>query len=302
MVNVRDQFAVKGDEKNRNEIKERLLREYPFLSCRIIGYSRLNRPIYGLSIGEDHQQALFCGGFHGMEWITCQLLYKFTDILCGAIARCECLSGLKIGRFLSRKGLVIIPCVNPDGVEIAINGSKTAGKYEGLVESVSGRDTDKWQANAAGVDINHNFNADWESVHKLEESMGITGPNPTRYGGTRPESEPETKAIADFCRNNNIRHALAFHSQGEEIYWDFGKNTPVRSKLMANIMSESSGYALSSPQGIAVGGGFKDWFISELKKPAFTIETGKGENPLPIDGLEDIYDKLEEMLTLAAIM
>lgn len=43
----------------------------------------------------------------------------------------------KIRDFLREKGLTIVPCVNPDGVEIAIHGSDAALKYKSLVEKAS---------------------------------------------------------------------------------------------------------------------------------------------------------------------
>lgn len=302
ILSVGECFEMPASEKTQRKISEKLLKDYPFLSCCTVGYSRLNRPIRAFRLGNEHEQVLFCGAFHGMEWITTQLLFKYIDAVCSAVIKGGSLSGLKIGRFLNKRGLVIIPCVNPDGVEIQINGSKSAGRCAQLVEKASNGDTSRWQANAAGIDLNHNFDAGWVELHALEQSQGITGPAPTRYGGEYPESEPETRALTAFCRNNNIRHALAFHSQGEEIYWSFGDKTPKRSKLMADIMARSSGYTVSAPEGLAVGGGFKDWFIECLQKPGFTIEVGKGRNPLPISDLNAIYDTLEEMLTLSVIM
>ena len=39
-----------------------------------------------------------------------------------------------------------------------------------------------------------------------------------------------------------------------------------------------------------------DWVIEELHIPAFTIEVGKGKNPLDISQLLPIYAKIEKML------
>ena len=91
-------------------------------------------------------------------------------------------------------------------------------------------------------------------------------------------------------------------SQGEEIYWDFGERTPEKSRLMAQVLAASSGYEMSEPEAIATGGGFKDWFISCFCRPAFTIEIGKGENPLPLSDLPGIHRTLEEMLVFSIIM
>ena len=136
----------------------------------------------------------------------------------------------------------------------------------------------------------------------MEENNGIHGPSPRQFSGYKPQSEPETKAVTELCRYENIRHALAFHSQGEEIYWQYGSRTPTKCYNMGKIFSASSGYELKQPEGLASHGGFKDWFIEEFAKPAFTIEIGKGENPLDPLCLYDIYEKLEEMLLLSIIL
>lgn len=72
-----------------------------------------------------------------------------------------------------------------------------------------------WQANIKGVDLNHNYNASWYESKIAEESYGVYGPGPTRYGGPYPESEPESRSVADFTRNHNFRLILAYHSQGK---------------------------------------------------------------------------------------
>lgn len=197
---------------------------------------------------------------------------------------------------------MIVPCVNPDGVEISLHGSVAAGRYQELVHHASKGDTSRWQSNARGVDLNHNFDAGWEALHRQEQESGIVSAAPTRYGGPHPESEPETVALATLCRERRFRHALAFHSQGEEIYWSYGEQMPERAELMAQVMAASCGYRLSEPEGLAVGGGMKDWFLTECKRPAFTIEVGMGTNPLPMEDFSGIYSRLEEMLVLSAIM
>ena len=59
---------------------------------------------------------------------------------------------------------------------------------------------------------------------------------------------------------SHIAHALAFHSQGEEIYWHYGSYRDHEAHRMAKMLSYVSGYPISEPTGLAVGGGFKDWF------------------------------------------
>ena len=71
---------------------------------------------------------------------------------------------------------------------------------------------------------------------------------------------------------------------------------------MARVMSYSSGYKIAEPEGLAGGGGFKDWFEEKFRQPAFTVEVGRGENPLPIEDFDGIYQKIREMLVLGVIL
>lgn len=291
------------DLNQRNDILRALCERYPVIQRGTLAKSLCGRSIEYLQIGEqDCRPVLFAGAFHGMEWITTLILFRLAEQFGRALTTGRRISDVDVGAFLRRRGVVIIPCVNPDGVEISMHGSVAAGPYQELVYHAAKGKTERWQANARGVDLNHNYDAGWEQLHKLEQESGIVSAGPTRYGGTHPESEPETQAITKLCRQRKFRHALAFHSQGEEIYWHYGDCMPDKALLMAQVMATSSGYTLSAPEGLAVGGGFKDWFLTECRRPAFTIEVGKGENPLPIEDFDLIYPRLEEMLILSAIM
>ncbi len=295
------EFAeMKADRQAREMMIGKMLMDYGFLTRDTIGESRCARPIDLLCVGNRRKQVLFAGAFHGMEWLTSMILLKFLDELCFSVMTGQAMCGVKMGVMLNQRGLAVIPCVNPDGVEIQIHGEESAGEYEELVKSAG--NTSKWQANAAGVDINHNFAAGWDKLKKLEIENGINKPSPTRYGGEFPESEPETRSIASYCRSGNIVHAVAFHSQGEEIYWNYGDYNDMEALKMARIMSYSSGYKIAEPQGLASGGGFKDWFEEKFRLPAFTVEVGRGENPLPIEDFNGIYKKIREMLVLGVIL
>lgn len=291
-----EMFTKKCDENLRNKFKKAIKDSFFFVNTGIIGRSVLNRPIDCYTIGNKLEKIFLCGGVHGMEWITSHILYMLIINISYSIINHKPILNEKLWEYFTEKSLVVVPCVNPDGVEISINGSDSAKSLKNFIEKISNGDTLHWQSNALGVDINHNFNAGWSAVKEKEIAKGIISPAKTRYGGESPENQPETIALTEFCRNNRLSAAIAFHSQGEEIYWDYGKNTPVQSLEMANKMAKLSGYTVAEPEDIAVGGGFKDWVIEELCIPAFTIEVGKGENPLDISQLLPIYTKIEKML------
>lgn len=45
-------------------------------------------------------------------------------------------------------------------------------------------------------------------------------------------------------------------------------------------MAAVSGYKVEEPSYLASFGGMKDWFVEKFKKPGFTIEAGRGKNPI----------------------
>lgn len=293
---------VTFDYNTNKTIIEELILEYPFLTAELCSRTALGRGIFALNIGNQKNSVIYAGGFHGSEWITSLTLLLFAERLCYSIKHSKNLCGVDIKRAFSQLGVTIIPCVNPDGVEIATRGTGSAKNLKGFVESLDCEDYSKWNANAMGVDINHNFNAGWHELRQLEREKGITSPAPRQFGGAYPESEAETRALTRLCRIKHFRQCMAMHAQGEELYWQYGDYSPAQANMMAKILADSCSYTLVSNAGLASHGGFKDWFISELKRPGFTMEIGKGENPLPVSELYEIYDRIEEALVLFALM
>ncbi len=276
--------------------------EYDFVRYGSIGKSVGGRSIPALIIGESEEYVLYAGGFHGSERLTALLLLKFAEELCRCRKDGTTISDVRAEALLWNKGLIIVPVVNPDGYEVSLGGAQKGGAFAAKIKKLSGGDTTHWNANLRGVDINHNFNADWERTAEVTRQSGVWGAGPSKYGGERPESEPETAAIVALCRKYKFRHAIAFHSQGEVIYAPDADEDIPRAVKAAQMLSFSSGYPISVPTGTAVGAGFKDWFIKEFRRPAFTVEIGKGENPLPPELLGGIYERLKEMLVLGVLL
>lgn len=281
---------------------DRLLERYSFLKCKSVGRSCAGRDIYCLTVGEADEYVLYAAAFHGSEHITCNIALRFVEELCDALSRGDEIAGLDARRAFYGRGVMVVPLVNPDGCEISIKGELGAGYMAGKIRRLCNGDFTHWNANLRGVDINHNFDAGWDELRKLEKEAGIYGPGPTRFGGFTPESEPETLALTELCRRVPVRHVMALHTQGEVIYWTYGDCQPKRSAKMAQILAAESGYALEVPTGLAVGGGFKDWFITEFARPGFTVEIGKGKNPLPTADLPQLYRSVRDILVLSAIM
>lgn len=280
-----------------------LKHRYNFIQRCAIGRSVLGRAIPALIIGAGAHPVLYVGAHHALEYMTSMVLVRFIGELCEHIEAGKGFHGINIETILKRRSVYIIPMLNPDGVELHLNGLETApaAVRENLLR-ISGGNFDDWQANARGVDLNHNYNAGFKLLRRMELENGITGPAPRQFGGVKPESEPETHALCNLCRKMIFRRAYAFHSQGEEIYWEYGSKTPKNSLDIARSLSAASGYSMARPQGLASHGGFKDWYINVFARPGFTIEIGKGKNPLPLAYFDDIYGKIEKMLILGLLL
>lgn len=276
-------------------------KRYSFANEFLIGTSLCGRRIPAVRIGKARENVLFCASFHGNESITTPLLLKFANEVCFAVSENKSYCGIPMRDALRSRSLVIVPMVNPDGCEIVRCGTAAAGKYQALAEKLCGGNTDIWKANARGVDINHNFDADWCQLRNEEMKHGIFGPAPGMFGGYSPCSEPETAALTTLCRLVRPHHVVALHTQGEVIYYGYG--TPSEKEThMAEILAMTSGYELDTPNELSGSGGFKDWFSKKYCKPGFTLECGLGKNPLPENMLPQLYLKLCETLAVAAIL
>jgi g-D-glutamyl-meso-diaminopimelate peptidase len=291
------------------EIMERdiqgLKARYPFIQTGTAGNSVLGKNLYYIKLGNGPNQVFYNGSHHGLEWITSVLLMKFVENFSKAYADGTSLAGYNVREIWNSSTIYIIPMVNPDGVNLVLDGLQRDNPfYSDLIRWNNGS-TDfsrVWQANIRGVDLNHNYDASWELSKQAEAIYGITGPGPTRFSGPYPESEPESKAVADFTRNHNFRLVLAYHSQGEVIYWTYSNLTPAESQRIVQLFAQVSGYVPSQTYGIVSYAGYKDWFIQAYRRPGFTIEVGRGTNPLPISQFNKIYNDNIGILLLAAVV
>lgn len=275
-----------------------ILLKYPFMTLTTIGKSLVGRSIPLISVGHGKKSVLYVGTHHGMEWITSIILLKYLDEVGKLIKERGRIFGTDAEDLFLRRKVYIVPMLNPDGVELCINGCDPMNPLTERLYSMSGGDFSKWQANGRGVDLNHNYDAGFAEYKALEPSYGIYGGGPTRFSGAHPESEPECSALCSFIRSQDISLLVALHTQGGEIYYDYNGHVPQGGKTIAKRLEALSGYTLSQPEGSACYGGLKDWFIKEYDRPAFTIECGKGENPLPQGDSDMIYSVLRGALHL----
>lgn len=263
-----------------------LLRRYPFLSAETIGKSVLGKKIPALRMGFGSREIHYNGAMHANEWITALLLMRFAEQYAAAVSAGCPLYGYEAAKRFEETVLWIVPMVNPDGVDLVLQGAAAApGREEQLRRWNGGSENfSVWKANVNGVDLNDQFPAHWEAERARR---GVAGPGPRDYGGAEPLSEPEAAALEAFTRKRDFRLVMAFHTQGKEIYWNYRDCEPPEAEQLARRLGAASGY---EPIKLAASdAGYKDWFIAEYRRPGFTVEAGLGSNPLPLDQFETIY-------------
>ncbi len=294
-VKTKEAYDYTALKKSLNVIGAR----YPFCTVYSAGKSVLGRELYVLKIGEGKTSVFYNGAHHGAEWITSALLMKFAEDYCESYVSGKNIGQISSSALYKSTTLYILPMVNPDGVDISVNGArKYSGDFPELFKkNHNSSNFKKWQANFNGVDLNHNYDALWERAKEEERNLGINAPGPTRFGGEYPFSEPETRCLKKLTEENNFSLVAAFHSQGREIYYDFNNKEPSFAKKWATALTFGTVYLAAKPEKIASCGGYKDWFIDKFGKLGFTVEVGKGENPLPISDLKQIYKETLPILT-----
>lgn len=287
-----------------NDTILKLTAAYPFCRSEELTRTAFGRPVRTLVIGAGKRKVLYSAAHHANEWITTPLLLKFAEELAEAIR-----SGGQIfntdARTLSENATIyMVPMVDPDGVDL-VTGAIQPGElqYE-AARALADRYPaipfpNGWKANLLGVDLNLNYPAGWLQAREIKFTQGYTRPGPRDYVGRAPLDQLETRALAGYTRFLDPDLVLAYHSQGEVIYWQFGAEVPGARELgqrFANI----SGYALADTPYESSFAGYKDWFIQEFRRPGYTIEVGAGENPLPLSQFDKIYrDNLGILVTAA---
>lgn len=266
----------------------RLKTIYPFIKTSPIGDSVLERDIPEVLIGNGNKRVHYNGSFHANEWITTPVIMTFLNDYLLAITNQADIRGLDMFPFYQQTMLSIVPMVNPDGVELVLKGPPADEPLRGrLIEWNNGsEDFSGWKANINGVDLNDQFPAEWE----LEQARNnVTEPGPANYPGEGPLTQPEAIAMSELTKKRDFGKVLAFHTQGEVIFWGFEGLEPPESETIVNEFARVSGYEpVKSANSYA---GYKDWFIQDWRRPGFTVELGKGTNPLPISQFDEIYQK-----------
>jgi g-D-glutamyl-meso-diaminopimelate peptidase len=264
-----------------------LIEIYPFLKHNIIGNSVMGKDISELRLGKGNKKVHVNGSFHANEWITTPIIMEFLNEYLLALTNNAPIRGREMVPIYEQTDLSLVPMVNPDGVNLVLHGAPEEEPYRSSVFEINVGRTDfsNWKANIRGVDLNNQYPANWE----IESARKPQQPAPRDFPGYEPLTEPEAIAVANLTQERNFDRALAYHTQGEVIYWGYLGLEPPESNVLVEEFSRVSGYI--PIRYVDSYAGYKDWFIQQWRRPGFTVELGRGVNPLPLDQYDEIYEE-----------
>ena len=282
-----------------------LIRRYPACTTELLTLTAYGRPVRSLILGTGPRKVLFTAAHHANEWITAPVLLKFVEDLAQTAEDGGTLGGVDARDLLSQVTIYTVPMVDPDGVAL-VTGELTAEDPGYAAAREIGEDfpqipfPEGWKANLSGVDLNLNYPAGWLQAREIKFSQGYDRPAPRDYVGRAPLDQPETRALASYTEYVDPALVLAFHSQGEVIYWQFDDIFVPGARELGEQLALVSGYALEDTPYNSAFAGYKDWFIQNFRRPGYTVEVGLGENPLPLSQFDSIYRQNLPLLLRAA--
>lgn len=177
----------------------------------LYGHSFGGRELIAYKIGGGDKSRAIIGGIHGgYEWNTTTLVNNLMEYLR------ENPEDLP-----AELTLYIIPLANPDG-------------------AAAGTDRYVGRMNGNGVDLNRNWDYQWQSV-------ATHGTAPVS-AGSAPFSEPETATLRDFILQKDVQDVVFYHSAMSEVYPGVGFDTSKTAEL-AKLFAAITGYRYA-PEGI----------------------------------------------------
>ncbi|KAI9525784.1 hypothetical protein NQZ68_002332 [Dissostichus eleginoides] len=236
----------------------------------LIGSSFEKRPLYVLKLSVNNRpnkKAMWIDcGIHAREWISPAFCLWFVQYSLSFYH-----SNRDITNILDNIDVYILPVLNPDGYHYTWTTNRMWRKN---------RSTDM-STKCIGVDLNRNFDANWCTEGASDQACTEI------YCGAFPESEPETKAVADFLRSHKdiVQIYLSIHSYSQMLLFPYSctlEETENHSELLEIVQEAAQKikrhyrniyeYGSGAKTIYLAPGGSDDWAYNLGIKYSFTFE------------------------------
>lgn len=243
----------------------------------------IGKSVGGLNINAYHfgtgaTKLLFVGGIHGgYEWNTSLVAYELMDYL-----------KANPGIIPTNVTVTVIPVLNPDGLSKVV-GTTTA-KFAVADVSTSQTKQVAGRFNDNNVDLNRNFDCDWQATGKWQ--------NKNVSGGTTAFSEPEAQAMRDYVDSYKPASVVVWYSAAGGVYSSNCHNGILpETRTLTNTFAKASGYPANEEFDFyEITGDMVNW-LAKKNIPAISVlltnhtSTEWNMNLLGINALLKYYTK-----------
>ncbi len=228
------------------------------VSAHGIGSTLDGRTIWALQIGHGDTSMMINGTQHAREWISTMATTCVADRLVRGYD-----TDPKIRDFVDHTTLWVVPVMNPDGYQ----HSWSSDRY--------------WRKNRRdghGVDLNRNWDLAWGgSGSSSRKGSDI-------YRGASPFSEPETRALRDLAKREQIALHIDFHSYSQLVLYPWGHtSTPAKDRALFAAIGDRMASAIfsthknryelmSAVELYAAAGTMSDWVYGGAGALSYTVE------------------------------
>jgi len=207
----------------------------------VFGRSVDGNDLTAYHFGSGDTEVLFVGGIHGgYSWNTVLVAYELMDYL-----------EANPDKIPDNVKVSVIPVLNPDGLE------KVTGKLGQFSPSDVSGNTVAGRFNANDVDLNRNFDCQWQEKG--------TWQNKTVSGGSAPFSEPEADAMRGYIESKNPAAVITWYSAAGGVYSSSCNNgVSAETKELTKLYAEASGYkGYEEFDYYAITGDMVNWLAKE---------------------------------------
>lgn len=271
-TSVENQTETNGTAQN-NDDKTPQEDENP--KEEVIGESTEGRDITAHHYGTGETELLFVGGIHGgYEWNTVLVAYELIDYL-----------EENPNAVPENVKVTVIPVLNPDGLHETVG---TDGRFTRRDVPTPQSATISGRFNANNVDLNRNFDCDWQ-----EEGVWQSR---TVSGGSEAFSEPESRAIRDYILENDPAAVVVWYSAAGGVFAsNCHSGVLSETRTLTNLYADASGYpAFESFDFYKITGDMVNWLAKEgIPGISVLLSTHSDvewtENKAGIEALLDYY-------------